>query len=302
MTKFPNAKKPHKERDKKRHYVKTVEEEAHPSRDDDTDYAFGIIQKLEDEKVLINIGGVDIRVIIDSGATVNVVDRKLWEELKREKINCDSSVKTKNLYAHGSDKPLTVAGCFTTNVQFRNRIVQGEFFFVTEEKGQPLLGKHTASELGILKIERTDNINRIEGNELKQKLKEKFPACFNGMGKLKDFQLGIPIDDSVKTVIQPVRRVPFHLREKLEKKLDELEDSDIIEKVNEPSNWVSPVVVVPKGHNGSDIRLCVDMHQANAAIIRERFPIPTVDEVLQDLNESKIFIRIDIKWLITKLN
>lgn len=188
----------------------------------------------------------------------------------------------------------TVAGCFTTNVQFRDRIVQGEFF-VTEEKGQPLLGKQTASELGILKIERTDNINRIEGNELKLKLKEKFPACFNGMGKLKDFQLGIPIDDSVKTVIQPVRRIPFHLREKLEKKLDELEDSDIIEKVNEPSNWVSPVVVVPKGHDGSDIRLCVDMRQANDAIIRERFPIPTVDEVLQDLNESKIFSRIDIK-------
>ena len=96
--------------------------------------------------MLINIGGVDIRVTIDSLATVNVVDRKLWEELKREKINCDSSAKTKNLYAYGSDKPLTVAGCFTTNVQFRDRIVQGEFF-VTEEKGQPLLGKQTASEL-----------------------------------------------------------------------------------------------------------------------------------------------------------
>ena len=295
MTKFPNAKKPHKEKDKKRHYVKTVEEgEAHPSCDDDTDYAFGINQKLEVEKVLINIGGVDIRVIIDSGATVNIVNRKLWEELKREKINCDSSVKTKNLYAYGSAKPLTVAGCFTTNVQFRDRIVQGECF-VAEEKGQPLIGKQTASELGILKIEMTENINRIEGNELKLKLKEKFPACFNGMGKLKDFQLGIPIDDSVKPVIQPVRRVPFHLREKLEKRFDELEDSDIIEEVNEPSNWVSPVVVVPKGHDGSHIRLCVDMRQANAAIIRERFPIPTVDEVLQDLNESKIFSRIDIK-------
>ena len=60
-------------------------------------------------------------------------------------------------------------------------------------------------------------------------------------------------------------------------------------------NWVSPIVVVQKGHDVSDIRLCVDMRQANAAIIRQRFPIPTVDEVLQDLNQSKIFSRIDIK-------
>ena len=89
-------------------------------------------------------------------------------------------------------------------------------FFVTEEKGQPLLGRKTASELGILKIEIAD-VNRIEGNELKQRMKEKFPACFKGTGKLKDFQLGIPIDESVKPIIQPVRRVPFHLRDKLGK-------------------------------------------------------------------------------------
>ena len=90
------------------------------------------------------------------------------------------------------------------------------------------------------------------------------------------------------------------MRDKLAKKLDELEKSDIIEKVNEPSQWVSHVVVVPKGQ-GSDIRLCVDMRQANKAIIRERFPIPTVDEVLQDLNESKVFSRIDIKMAIHQI-
>ena len=45
-----------------------------------------------------------------------------------------------------------------------------------------------------------------------------------------------------------------------------------------------------------DIRLCVDMRQANGAIVRERHPIPTVDEVLHDLNGSTVFIKLDIKW------
>ena len=45
-----------------------------------------------------------------------------------------------------------------------------------------------------------------------------------------------------------------------------------------------------------DIRLCVDMRRANGAIVRERHPIPTVDEVLHDLNGSTVFSKLDIKW------
>ena len=103
----------------------------------------------------------------------------------------------------------------------------------------------------------------------------------------------IPIDSEVQPVIQPVRRVPYHLREKLGNKLDELESLDIIEKVNGPTEWLSPVVCVPKGND--DIRLCVDMRVANRAVKRERYPIPTVDEVLQELNNSSVFSKIDLR-------
>ncbi|XP_033760746.1 uncharacterized protein K02A2.6-like [Pecten maximus] len=44
------------------------------------------------------------------------------------------------------------------------------------------------------------------------------------------------------------------------------------------------------------MRLCVDMRQANTAIIRERHPIPTVDEVIHDLNQSTVFNKLDLKW------
>lgn len=36
--------------------------------------------------------------------------------------------------------------------------------------------------------------------------------------------------------------------------------------------------------------------KANEAIIRERYPIPTVDEILQGLNGSAIFTKLDLKW------
>ena len=41
---------------------------------------------------------------------------------------------------------------------------------------------------------------------------------------------------------------------------------DIIEPVEGPTPWVSPVVVVPKQND--EIRLCVDMRRANEAIFR----------------------------------
>ena len=99
---------------------------------------------------------------------------------------------------------------------------------------------------------------------------------FEGLGKLKDFQLDIRIDQNVKPVAQPMRRVPFSMRDKLEQKLNELVDLDVIERAEGPTPWISPVVVVPKP-NGY-IRLCVDMRQANGAIVWERHPIPTIDE------------------------
>ncbi|XP_053374880.1 uncharacterized protein K02A2.6-like [Mercenaria mercenaria] len=109
---------------------------------------------------------------------------------------------------------------------------------------------------------------------------------------MKDFQLQIPIDEKIEPVVQSVRRIPFSLREKLEKKLLELENNDIIERVNSPSRWVSPVVVVPKGDD--DIRLVIDIRRSNTAAKRVRHPIPTVDEVLYDLNGSTVYSKLDI--------
>ena len=68
----------------------------------------------------------------------------------------------------------------------------------------------------------------------------------------------------------------------------------ITEPVEGPAPWVNPVVIVPK--NNAQIRLCLDMRQANQAIMRRRYRIPTVDEVLHTMNGSKVFSKLDLKW------
>lgn len=74
----------------------------------------------------------------------------------------------------------------------------------------------------------------------------------------------------------------------------ELLEPDIIERVQGPTAWVSPIVVLPKA--SGDIQLCVDMRRANKAIICERLPIPTTDEVLKSLKGSAVFSKLDLRW------
>ncbi len=85
------------------------------------------------------------------------------------------------------------------------------------------------------------------------------------------------------------------MREKVEKKIQELEDQDIIEKVQGPTPWVSQPVFAPKPHDPDDIRVCVDMRGPNQANQRERHIIPTIEEIISDLNGAKVFMKLDLK-------
>ena len=124
----------------------------------------------------------------------------------------------------------------------------------------------------------------------------KHDAVFNGVGKLKDYQLKVHLNPDITPVAQPQRHLPFHNRKDLdvEKKLQELQDLDIIEDIEGPTPWVSPLVAVPKS-NG-DVRVCVDMRRANEAVIRERHPIPTLEETLAALNGAAVFSKLDLRW------
>ena len=89
-----------------------------------------------------------------------------------------------------------------------------------------------------------------------------------------------------------MRRIPFSRKQKVVEKLEELEALGVIEKVNGPTSWINPLVVVEKP-NG-DVRICLDMRQANQAILREKHPVPTIEETLQEMSGVKIFSKLDL--------
>ncbi|XP_055714355.1 uncharacterized protein K02A2.6-like [Phlebotomus papatasi] len=111
--------------------------------------------------------------------------------------------------------------------------------------------------------------------------------------KIKGVKLKIPIDKDVTPVNQHARRAPIALLDRVEEKLDELLKADIIEHVNGHSAWVSPIVVICK--DNGEIRLCVDMRQANKAVKRENHLMPTFEDFLPQLRHAKVFTHLDVK-------
>lgn len=53
--------------------------------------------------------------------------------------------------------------------------------------------------------------------------------------------------------------------------------------------------MVPVVKDSGKFRLCVDMRKTNQAIIRERFPLPVLEEVLDKICGSKWFSTLDIR-------
>ena len=263
-------------------------------------YAFVVGQQCQDGEVTLTIGGVKLKgVLIDSGASCNLIDYETWDNLKRNSVKCDSKQSDKKLFAYGQKEPIQVAGTFASEIvcEINGKKCVDEFT-VFKGTGRPLLGRNTAEKLKVLRVGHVSGVHvssvMTEGSDTD--IRKGYADILTGVGKLKDYQFKLHLNKDVKPVAQPVRRLPFGLREKVDKKLDELLSKDIIEEVppNTPTEWVSPLVVVSKPDE--DIRVCVDMRRANEAIIRERHPIPTIEEMLYDLNGAIVFSKLDLKW------
>ena len=244
----------------------------------------------EDNIVAVTINGTTTRMLVDSGAQSTVLGERQFHNLVRSGLRLKLQPEERNLRVYGNGS-LAVVGKFEATVECHGQKVV-ENILVTEGDGRCLLGSSAAKRLQVLKVgPELVGIYSI-GSDI-ESIANRFPKVFSGVGKLSGFQLKLHIDHEVTPVAQKPRRIPYPLKDKVQSKIDELLDLDIIEKVSGPSTWVSPAVFAPKP-NRDDVRICVDMRRANEAIKREKLPIPTVDEVLEEMNGSTVFSKLDM--------
>lgn len=210
---------------------------------------------------------------MDSGSKYNLIDKTSWEFMKTQLVKVNKMTKgSDRVFRSYGGTPLTIRGMINAELTVGSKSVE-ELFYITEEKGQILVGLQTATKMGILELKA----------ELVQSLQTAKP--FN---KMKGIQIVLPINDQVRPVQQPYRRVPAPLEKAVEEKICQMLEMDIIEKVDGPACWISPVVVVPK--DDGQVRLCIDMRRANKAIEREKHPLPTILQYCHICGKRSIFL------------
>ena len=267
---------------------------------------------------------------VDSGAEVNIMSVDTYNSIIRKSPLRNTSAKLRP-YA---SKPISLKGCFRATVCANGKQVNTTFYVTDNTKTAPILGKYTAFDLNILKINLNELVTQDQPQqqrsqqtvkqltytemsniltplavgstyvhqlhqhpttvEVTQQIINKHPNVFKGIGRHKYRQVKLNIDKAIHPKIQPQRRIPFAKRQQFDNILQELEDADIIEPVEGPTEWLSNVVLTPKA-DPSQLRMNIDMTTANTAIKRTRHVIPTVEELRYKLNGAKYFTKLDMK-------
>lgn len=227
-----------------------------------------------------------IRFMVDSGADVNVIGGADWNHLKRatgrQDLRTFRSGTAKDLHAYGSQTPMIIKHTFEAEITAPgpNAPTVTAAFYVVQDGLRSLLGRSTASDLGLLKV----------------------GLAVNALGtaeKITPFPKvpGVKIKFSVDKTVPPVKNayynVPAAFRDAAKRRLEEMEQSGIIEKVLTAPTWISGMSAVPKGQG--DFRLVVNMRAPNKAINREYYRLPLIDEMKTMLHGSTCFTKLDFK-------
>ena len=221
-------------------------------------------------------------MLIDTGATVNVIDEKSYHKL------CKPCLKeAQKVYAYAADQPLPVLGKFTATIEKGSNVIQNDV--VIKGNGGNLLSYEAAIQLKVMNV-----IKAVQSNsDAVKDICAKHNKVFEGLGKIKDVQIKLSVDETVQPTMSTYRRQPYHLRKKITEKIKNMEEQGLIEEVNGPTPYIVPLIAVPKA-NGNDICLCLDMRGSNTAIQRTRHNTPSLEDLVHDLNGAQVFSKLDM--------
>ncbi|GJS87966.1 putative reverse transcriptase domain-containing protein [Tanacetum coccineum] len=148
----------------------------------------------------------------------------------------------------------------------------------------------------VLHVTTKKNEEKLEGKRLEDvPIIQDFPKVFTedlpGLLPTRqvEFQIDLILGDA------PVARAPHRLAlsemKKLSDQLQELSDKGFIRPNSSP--WGAPVLFVKK-KDGS-FRMCIDYRELNKLTVKNRYPLPRIDDLFDQLQGSNVYSKIDMR-------
>ena len=126
-----------------------------------------------------------------------------------------------------------------------------------------------------------------------QKILETFQDIFKepmGLPSNRAHDHCIPLQPGSQPVCSRPYRHPHYQKSEIEKLVTELLSTGVICPNNSP--FSSPVILVKK--HDRTWQMCVDYRALNRITIKDKFPIPIIDELLDELHGAKFFSKLDL--------
>ncbi|GFY00881.1 retrovirus-related Pol polyprotein from transposon 412 [Trichonephila clavipes] len=92
-------------------------------------------------------------------------------------------------------------------------------------------------------------------------------------------------------VCQHPRRIAFTERQEVNKQIEEWLNEGIIRPSS--AEYASPIVMVKKKDGSS--RMCIDYRKLNQKLVKDKFPSPIIEDVLDTLQEAKVYSTLDLR-------
>ena len=89
------------------------------SEESESDFLFSAIESAEAKtgvSVTCEVGGIPMEFLIDSGSTVNIVNRRTWERLKSEKVTVDKMWKSSGVIKAYGGNTFSIVGKFSARI------------------------------------------------------------------------------------------------------------------------------------------------------------------------------------------
>ena len=236
------------------------------------------ISRSKEWKVTIKLNGQKTVFKIDTGAQCNVVSKDKYKQVSKQPLQTSGA----KLVAFGGHR-LNTCGKITILCEHKGKNFPIEFQVVDQDVPS-VLGLDTSTKLNL--VQRVDVLNSQTTDTL-----QKYKDVFEGLGHITEATHHISIRQESKPVVHPPRRVPVTLRPKVKQELERMERLNVIEKVQEATEWVNSMVVITKP-NGK-LRICIDPRDLNKVIKREYYPMRTIEEIAARMPNAKFFSVLD---------